>query len=1335
MRLKPSLHDHMCAIFRSREEQLSTLTQFLLEGFRKNEKCVCILDERTRDEVLSSLAKFDIPRQPSDQLVFLTSEEMYLGNKSFQPDEVIRLIEEMEKQAINEGFRGLRMASDMTWALADVPGVERLTEYEAKLNHFLHQSKTVALCLYSEEMSEADRLVSAILTHPTVVLQDTIHDNPYYLPPHVFLGREVDREVYKRLRDGIVTKKKILDEFRSLRDRYNALLQNTTVGIAVKDERGRIVEWNRAAERLTGLKREDVIGREIWDVIFQLLPEERRSVRAYSTLKKSVQETIASEGKLAGRIEGYEIVLPDGSRRVLDIVGMQVDAGDKKYMVDFLKDITELKRSHERLKEEGNRFRALFENISDPSVIVEFADGEPVIKDVNPAFERVFGYPKSEVTGRKLDEIIVPPERLAEAKELNRIVLSGEFVRAEVCRKTAFGEKYFILTGVPIKAGDRTEAFGIYTDITELKELQEELRRSEEKYRMIFQNTPNIVGIVREDGVIIEANPAMIESLGINPVGKSVYHVLPRDVAERRMNYALKAIKENKRIAFEDSREGRHFINSFVPLELRGDRHCLVISRDITDIKRREMLLKGLIRIGRIIVQEKDRQRLLEKVCMELTSLHEFISARIGLIENGEIVTATSCGQTLPEVDHCEVLNEVVRGGKVVKGRAEKCRNCLAGQWGVKQVLFFPMVVDGVPRGVLILYQGTEAELSIEELELLETISNDIGFAVRNIELEEISRKAVEQIEENIYQFATLIDEIGDPLTALLAMTEATVEDREAAVKMQEQIQKIEEIIERLNRGWLDTERVRKVIMKTWEVRHHVALSKLSGLALSGADLDVLMNEAAELVAQSLEVDYVEILELSPSGRDVLVRAVTGLKDELQVRTFDISSHPLIAQTLKSDEPFIVKDLPTGSFKVPASAQLDFVSGISTVIPGKVKVFGVLGAYTTKKRNFSADDINFLQAVANTLSTAIDRKKAEEEIRRLKEFNEKIVQSMEEGILIEDEDGYITFANPRMLEMLGSSKEELIGKHWSEIFSPDCEGKIREENRRVRNGERVRFNAVLNAGERELHVIVSATPIIENGRYVGNLKVLVDITEIKEAEERLRLKALNYNIERGRSYLILDKTLDRGSDVLRNLIDIGYKAMVISRTPPEEIEKLVGEDVEILWISEKKKGKGIVRPELLLLEKIVEDFMSRNNVVLLDRLDYLILIHGFDEVLKFLTKLNELVYLTKGILLVVIDPDILSERERVRLEKEVKRIEPKYRIKLKEDLFDILRYIQRQNDLGRNPAHKDIMRAFNITRPTATKKLKELKSLGLIIERKIGRYKVLELTDRGKELL
>jgi hypothetical protein len=137
----------------------------------------------------------------------------------------------------------------------------------------------------------------------------------------------------------------------------------------------------------------------------------------------------------------------------------------------------------------------------------------------------------------------------------------------------------------------------------------------------------------------------------------------------------------------------------------------------------------------------------------------------------------------------------------------------------------------------------------------------------------------------------------------------------------------------------------------------------------------------------------------------------------------------------------------------------------------------------------------------------------------------------------------------------------------------------------------------------------------------------------------------------------------------------------------------------------------------------------------LDRLDYLIVQNGFTGVLKMLQELNETIYLAKAILLVVVDGDTLSLQEQSLLKKELLGVEARHHIELEKDLLDIMKFVKKQNESGRSPAHKDVSSFFKITRPTAIKRLNLLKTKGLVVDSRRGRFKTLELTERGKEIL
>jgi PAS domain S-box-containing protein/putative nucleotidyltransferase with HDIG domain len=134
-----------------------------------------------------------------------------------------------------------------------------------------------------------------------------------------------------------------------------------------------------------------------------------------------------------------------------------------------------------------------------------------------------------------------------------------------------------------------------------------------------------------------------------------------------------------------------------------------------------------------------------------------------------------------------------------------------------------------------------------------------------------------------------------------------------------------------------------------------------------------------------------------------------------------------------------------------------------------------------------------------------ERKQAEEEVQRLKDFNEDIVQNMAEGIAVEDAGGRIIFVNPAAADLLGYSPQELVGQHWTTIVSSAQHPSVQAAYERRMQGEADRYELQLVRKDGTLvPVLVSGSPRIEEGRFAGTLAVFTDITEHKQVEEELQ---------------------------------------------------------------------------------------------------------------------------------------------------------------------------------------------------------------------------------------
>jgi signal transduction histidine kinase/ActR/RegA family two-component response regulator len=190
------------------------------------------------------------------------------------------------------------------------------------------------------------------------------------------------------------------------------------------------------------------------------------------------------------------------------------------------------------------------------------------------------------------------------------------------------------------------------------------------------------------------------------------------------------------------------------------------------------------------------------------------------------------------------------------------------------------------------------------------------------------------------------------------------------------------------------TERKRTETMLRVRARQQHAVAELGKLALREPELQRVFDHATETVARTLEIEYCKILESLPGEDGLLLRAGVGWKPglvgRLRIRG-GIESQAGYA--LLSERPVVVADLSQEQRFHDTDLLLDHgvVSGMSCLITGAHGVpWGVIGAHAARKVEFSEDDVSFLAAVANILSDAILRHRAEaalkETDRRKDEF-------------------------------------------------------------------------------------------------------------------------------------------------------------------------------------------------------------------------------------------------------------------------------------------------------------------------------------------------------------
>jgi len=152
------------------------------------------------------------------------------------------------------------------------------------------------------------------------------------------------------------------------------------------------------------------------------------------------------------------------------------------------------------MKDEGpavegpGRYRHLVEHIQDAVVEFELVDGEPVVREVNEAFEDVFGYQTARLLDEPLNDWIVPDWQHEEAMALDERTADGEINYRRVTRETASGLREFLYRGIPYEdPTTETDGFAVYTELSEITRKERRLQVMNRVLRHNLRNDTNLI--------------------------------------------------------------------------------------------------------------------------------------------------------------------------------------------------------------------------------------------------------------------------------------------------------------------------------------------------------------------------------------------------------------------------------------------------------------------------------------------------------------------------------------------------------------------------------------------------------------------------------------------------------------------------------------------------------------------------------------------------------------------------------------------------------------------------------------------------------------------------
>ncbi|MBT4511901.1 MAG: PAS domain S-box protein, partial [Chloroflexi bacterium] len=398
-------------------------------------------------------------------------------------------------------------------------------------------------------------------------------------------------ESNRQLQEEITERKRTEEALRESEEKYRMLVDNSATPVTYYTVDGQILFVNTIGAKNLGGKPEDFIGKSIAEVLPELtdvMTERIHLIVKHGT--KTDYETLVS--------------IPSGDRWFLSNLQPITDASGKVFAIQAVsQDITERKKAQEALQASEERFRSITENAHDVIVLVSM-EGKTLY--ASPSIERVTGYTAENRTNNAFMELAHPDDIPAVEKNFARLASNPGSVESFELRLQHKDGSWRWVEGIAKNFLDDPSVqaiVGNYRDITDRKQSEEALQKSEESYKELFASTIDGLFVIESEAmtaILVNETAAKLfgfdtaeEAIGSKPL-EFVHHedrdrvlqVIAEDVFEKH----LRDIVECRMI----TKDGRKIWVEAVgtKIEYQGRMAGLISFRNITGRKWAEKALQ-----------------------------------------------------------------------------------------------------------------------------------------------------------------------------------------------------------------------------------------------------------------------------------------------------------------------------------------------------------------------------------------------------------------------------------------------------------------------------------------------------------------------------------------------------------------------------------------------------------------------------------------------------------------------------------------------------------------------------------------------------------------------
>lgn len=891
---------------------------------------------------------------------------------------------------------------------------------------------------------------------------------------------------------------KVKKELKYSESRFRELFNNMNSGVAVYEAKSDgsdfiFKDFNKTAEIIDNLKKEEVIGKSLLKLfpkvkdfgLFEVLQ------RVWKTdTPEHLPASFYEDKRIVGWRENYIYKLPSGE------------------IVSIYEDVTDQKKAEEALKESENKYHALFDNAGEGIFILD----EDKFIDCNSKAMELYGASREEIIGKT-------PYEFSPKYQLND-ELSKEKAIKYVNKAQKGDQQYFewihknlngniIYTEVTLnllKINEENYLMAIVRDITERVKTKEKLKKSEGKYRALFNSSPDNIIIVGKDGKLMDVNEAALNNTGFKAsdlIGKhfTKLNILPEEDMPLHLKKVSKVLNgeiiEPYESRFIDKDNQIHYVETYANL-LEKDEEILglqIISHDITNRKKAEDKLKESEEKFREIAENIEEVFWIIDIKMnQVIYISPAYEEIWGLSCKSLYKNPKSWIDSIHPDDRERAMNMLF----------DKTQNVYIGNNDLEYRIIRP---NNEVRWI----SGKGFPITNESGELCRIVG--IARDITDLKKAENALKTSETYYRTIFEntgTVTLIVEEDATISLINSECEKftgySKEELEGKKSWTEFIPN-KENLERMN----EYQHLRRIdpnlaprnyesqfIDRNGNIKEaFITVSIIPGTRKSLVSLlDITDKKKSRKALRESEQKYRLLVENAHEG--ICSVDSEGIITFVNPRMAEMLGYTVLEMSGNHVSSFIDKKLVEGMQKYLESPDETFKG------PYDIEFIKKDGKriHTRIETSFIIDENGNKKGILALAADITESKKAGDALKENEKYMKKILATIQTGIVVIDaKTKEIIDINKAAIELIGATKYEIIGKTCHNFICPIEKGKcpITDLNLEIDNSERI----LLTANNERIPIIKSVVPITLKGRECI-LDSFIDIRELKKLEKSLK---------------------------------------------------------------------------------------------------------------------------------------------------------------------------------------------------------------------------------------